>query len=197
MKTLLPLLIVSFLILPSCNKKRTSKVGTLDPLLSVIAKKDLPEKELISAIKHLGPVTEPASFWNGIASNATYSPNHRRHAVFQLFKRHITSDLTLSEFGKRLEGATWLEDKNIDQMGFLSGQWEMEYTGDDSIFRLYILSHPPSNWIIIIKISPEMTRAQLIKVIRGEAVGQGIKNGKVRQIQFSPSLDRLYGLQKS
>jgi hypothetical protein len=137
-------------------------------------------------MQELGPVVEPASFWNRIASSSEYSVSHRRHAVFQLFSRHVKPPITLGELSKRMDGARWLKDEEIQQMGFLSGTWPESFEYPGSVFRLFVLYNARgTNWCIALKVSEDIETEDFIRLVRGKPVEERVRSARITAIRLS------------
>lgn len=158
--------------------------------LSIIADKDAKEAELVQAIRKLGPVSEPASFWADIANNQEYSSAQRRHCVFQLFKRHVKPGMTLSELAQTLDNPTWLEDDDVTVLLDLAGHIPVKWTADNTVVVLSVFPNVPdgrlAHWAIYVSISGHIDQEEFINVIRGRQVAQRIKDAKILQLGFVP-----------
>jgi hypothetical protein len=73
--------------------------------LDAIRDPGLSDDELARHIGALGPITEPAAWWNDLAGDASYRPRHRAHAIVQLFRRHLSPGSAIDV----LADATWLD----------------------------------------------------------------------------------------
>ncbi len=93
------------------------------------------EKERQRAIEALGEIVEPASFWANIANDSAYTPKHRGQCVQQLILRHVHVGMTLDQFSKLFNGASWLDSKKVYKFELLGGYIPVDgIPGTDSIF---------------------------------------------------------------
>ena len=163
----------------------------MNKLLSVIADPKVDKQTLIETIQKLGEVTESAQFWTVIANSDGYSKGHRRHAVFQLFQRFVSPDMTLFALAQILNNPRWLADEDISIVTVLGGEIPVTWTLDDTVFVLSVFPDLPddryANWAIYLRLSGKVNREDFIKVIRGESVTENVMTAKV--LEFSLSSD--------
>jgi hypothetical protein len=66
------------------HREQTFSLADIDAVLrSTITNKAASDEALLQAISRLGPVTELAAFWTGIANDSSYSTWHRTRAVLR------------------------------------------------------------------------------------------------------------------
>jgi hypothetical protein len=143
--------------------------ATITSPLANIADRCSSEREIVSSIGQLGTVTESVAFWRQIAADARYSKAHRRHAIFQLFSRHVPEKTTLSDLAVKLHGAPWLQAANIQKMAGLSGPWPFDPGENDSVFCFYTLSPQPPYWIISLHLSNDINQEDMVRLVHGGA----------------------------
>ena len=97
---------------------------------------------VVSSMLALGEPIEPASFWSAIANNKTFQPQHRRLAIYQLFRRHVPLGTTVRELGLLLEDATWLSESSISEITALGGKIPVNWTSGDTILLIELLPAP-------------------------------------------------------
>ncbi len=162
----------------------------IDKLLSAIADPKINKKALMQAIKDLGPVTEPSQFWANIANCDKYNKNHRRYAVFQLFKRHVSSGLTLFELARILDNPRWLADDDITIVTGLAGKIPIKWTFEDTVFVIAVFPELTDNgydrWAIYLRVSGKITRESLIRVLRGEIISENMRNARIPEFALIP-----------
>lgn len=159
---------------------------TKDPLL-IISNNDANERELLLAIQELGAITEAPGFWADIANSADYKESHRRHSVFQLFRRHVTPGMKLSELAQVLDNPNWLKDEDLQIVGVLAGRIPVQWTLEDTVFVVLVFpeSSDGDNWAIYLRVSGKVGRDNFIKLLRGEDVNQETKDATILEIGFT------------
>ena len=154
---------------------------------SVIADRDASATRLVDAIRGLGPVTEPARSWSAIANDDGYSPEHRRRAVFELFRRHASPGMTLGDLGRLLDGATWLHDDDVSVVTALGGKIPVEWTLADTVFVLAVFPDLPgdrfTHWAVYVRAAGKVERGEFLQALRMEAIGPT----EVLEIGLAPS----------
>ena len=163
---------------------------------TTIANPRASEQELTDAIRQLGRYREPASFWARIAADEHYSRAHRRHAVFQLFHRHVPAHSTLGQLARTLHGAAWLQPDNMQKMGGLSGAWPFDPGENDSVFRFYVLCPRPPYWVVYLHLSDDVPKTDMLRVFHREKVAERVRDTVILHVLFSPRLEELYGAEK-
>ena len=157
-------------------------------LLHVIANPKTDKETLMRAIQQVGAVTEAASFWSDIANSNSYSQDHRRRAVFQLFLRHVSPGITLAELARILANPSWLADEEIHVVTFLAGKIPVEARFEDTIFLLRLFPDLPDGrwlyWAIYLSVSGKIKAESLSKVLRGDEVAAG--DAKLLEFGLSP-----------
>jgi hypothetical protein len=163
-----------------------------DSLLTTIGNQNEKEETLVAAIRKLRKVTELSGFWTKIANSKAYNATHRRHAVYQLFQRHVPPGVTLCELGKRADKPTWLNPEDIRVIEYLGGKIPVKWTAGDTIFTIGVFPDLRDNWTIYMRVSGKVTLNDFKKLIlNGES--ENIKRRKVLEIGFSPTLEEVYG----
>jgi hypothetical protein len=191
MAILLALLLLT--VAPAASQSHLGPTAKVTSPLVNIANSRTSERELVNSIGQLGPIKEPADFWTRIASDSRYSLAHRRHAVFQLFSRHVPAKSKLSALAVKLNGAPWLQPDSIQKMGGLSGPWPFDPGENDSVFRFYILSPQPPYWVIYLHLSDTITADEMLSLVHGKKVSQRVRDVVILHVLYSPSLNKLYG----
>jgi hypothetical protein len=142
-------------------------------LHSIITNKSSSDEDLLKAISHLRPVTEPPEFWTKIANDSSYNVEHRRRAVMSLFRRHCWEN-TVKGLGEKLKPANWLSDADISSFDTISVEnrqepmWEMR--GKDSIFVIKPFPGSRPSACIYIKVGDKMSLEEFSRLIRRDRV---------------------------
>lgn len=165
----------------------------MDDSLSIISDPESATETLLQEIQQLGPVTEPARFWADIANNDAYRSEHRRLAVFQLFKRHVSAGLNLAELANILDGATWLAGDDLSQATSLAGEIPVEFTLEDTIFVLRIFPELVDDlygpWAIYLSVSGKVAPEEFLNLLHGQEVSEEVSQAVLLEIAFSPDVD--------
>lgn len=157
--------------------------------IEVIADKRRDEGELVEAIQNLGPVNEPPGFWTDIAEDESYGRLHRRHAVFQLFHRHVAPGMTLSQLALILRRPSWLTDEQITAVEDLGGHIPVGLTFDNTVLVLDVLPGPapkPDRWLIYLSVRGQVAPEDFQRLLRGGAVDQAVSEAAILEVGFSP-----------
>lgn len=67
----------------------------------------------IKAVLLTKPSSEERDVLARVANSEAFSPFRRRHAVFQLFERHVSNGMTIKEVVDVLSGASWLNREGV------------------------------------------------------------------------------------
>ena len=160
----------------------------MDDLLQVIANPKTDKETLMRAIQQLGTVTEAAHFWSNMANSDSYSQDHRRRAVFQLWKRHVSPGITQAQLAQILANPSWLADEDIHVVTFLAGKIPVKVRFEHTIFLLRLFPDLPDGrwkyWAIYLSVSGKVKAESVRCVLRGDAVGAS--SAKVLEFGLSP-----------
>lgn len=110
-----------------------------EQLHALIKEKSTPDALLLEAISRLGKVTESPAFWTQIANDPSYSSQHRRRAVFALFRRHAEKIGELHLLGEILKPAKWLQESSIVKLPFVFGAVPVDVNPNESIVCISVL----------------------------------------------------------
>jgi hypothetical protein len=159
-----------------------------DSPLDLIANKNIDDGQLMSAIRALGRTTEPPYFWTNIANNKEYRLAHRRHAIFQLFSRHVRPKKKLSDVALVLKEPNWLEDRDLAIIEDLAGHIPVQLTSHNTVFVIYVLPElrPSDRFMVFLSVSGNIERNEFLRLLRGEEVDQTTKDSWVIEIGFIP-----------
>jgi hypothetical protein len=163
----------------------------MERLLATIADPRASTPALIDAIRQLEAVTEPARFWSAIANSATYRPDHRRQAVFALFRRHVTPGMTLADLARLLDNPAWLHDDDISVVTVLGGKIPVQWTFDDTVFMLGVFpalaEGRQGSWAIYLRVAGHVDRARFADALHGRPAPDEVRTAQLREVGFSPA----------
>jgi hypothetical protein len=132
-------LLVCMLLVPFAGADKIDFDALTKALREMILDKQTRDADLQEAISRLGKVSEPSSFWNDIANEQSYSVQHRRSCIQALLRRHRGSAGTVGELAVLLNHPKWLRDEDISIVEFVVGLIPVEWTPEDTIFRIRLL----------------------------------------------------------
>ena len=143
----------------------------------------------MQAIQQLGTVTESAQFWSDIANSDSYSQDHRRRAVFQLWKRHVSPGITLAELARIFANPSWLADEEIHVVTFFAGKIPVKVRFSDPIFLLRLFPDLPDGrwkyWAIYFSVSGKVKAESVRCALRGD----GVAASSAKVVEFCLSAD--------
>ena len=160
-------------------------------ILQSIANKASSEEQLVSAINQLGPVTESPRFWIAIAEDPTYPRSHRRHSIFQLFKRHVKPGMTLASLGQLLGQPAWLAEQDITMVEDLGGSIPVRLSFDNTVLVLAILpdSAPHTDrWQIYLSVQGHVDLGEVWQVLQGRETNSATGATPILEVGFSPPI---------
>ena len=162
----------------------------MDSLLATIAEPKTSREALIQALGQLGPPSEPASFWTSIANSSSYGPDHRRRAVFELFKRHVAPGQTLGQLAQLLDHPTWLDAADVSVVDRLGGKIPVAWSSADTIFAIALFpgvsNRRYAHWTIYLKVSGKVDRYSFVRALRGEPVADAARGARLLEFGLSP-----------
>jgi hypothetical protein len=152
----------------------------------VISDPSVTKQALEAAINQLSGTSEPPSFWSSIANDPQYSDDHRRIAVFQLFKRHVRPGRTISEVAATLNKPTWLKEENLAIVERIHGKIPVKWDLVNSVFSIRIGLPPENNSTIYLKVKEKRIQPkELYECLKGIVVDQVCSQATVMEIGYS------------
>ncbi len=108
-------------------------------------------------------------------------------AVIELFRRHVTKGITLHRMAKLLEGATWLQDEDVDVVTAIEGEIPVTWNLEDTVFviRLFPESERQSSFAIYLRVAGKVPLDSFIRLLRGYKVPESTENAVVLEVGFS------------
>lgn len=146
-------------------------------------------EQVATAAVGVGP--KGATFWSDIANSDEYNDAHRRLAVVELLKRHVSAGISLESLRGILDSPTWLKDSAVAIQGSFAGAPLIVGFGYGAVFTVCPFPNlPGSGWQISFWISDWMTREDLLRLLRGQEVDQHVRDAKLLEIAiFIPGRD--------
>lgn len=143
-------------------------------------------EKLQLAVGALGDVFEPPTFWSSIANSDDYAAQHRRLAVYQLFRRHVRAGQTLSELSEILDGPTWLMESNVVLVDRIHGKIPFKWDLDNSVFAIRLGLPADNNSTIYLKLAGKQIDAEsLFKLLRAPSFDKRLGEVMVLEIGYS------------
>jgi hypothetical protein len=162
----------------------------MDELLGIIANPQTDKETLKGTIQKLEAVDEDAKFWVNIANSDQYNQDHRRRAVFALFKRHISPPTTLIELVSILDNPTWLKREDIRVVSELAGQIPVTFNQKDTVFVLSVFPDLPDGryafWAIYLRVEGKMTAETFSNILYGHSRDRQLLDRQVLEFALSP-----------
>jgi hypothetical protein len=136
------------------------------------------EAELREAAEQLGAVTESPSFWSEIANDASMPAAHRKLAIVQLVRRHISTGKTsVGELAEMLGGAKWLGDDDVTVFTIIAGKVPVVWSPDDTIIAIAL---PGGRGAIYLTIKGHFTAEQLTAALHGSSHDVSVLSAVIR-----------------
>ena len=170
---------------------------TTKNILSVIADPTTDLETVVTSVKKLGDVDESPAFWTRIANDNSFSAQHRRIFIFQLFLRHVKNEITLRQFSKILDKPSWLKIENISVVRELAGKIPITFDMKNTILAIAIFpeisSSRFSHWTIYLKIEGKITSNDFYQLICSEnEVAEELQQKKLIEYGLSPDKTQMY-----
>jgi hypothetical protein len=164
----------------------------MNQALHVIADPGASREALLQALRQLGPVEEPPEFWTKIANSTGYSPDHRRRAVFELFRRHVHPPIAVAELARLLHRPTWLRDEDVSIVSRLGGKIPVKFDFADTVFVIGVLPDLGDgrlvHWSIYLRVRGHVDRQLFVDALRaGASSASGVEAAPVLEYGLSPA----------
>jgi hypothetical protein len=159
-----------------------------DPLLT--------DHALLNALLNLeDEIEETPGFWSAIANDKNFNDNHRRYAVFMLFKRHVKAGISINQLGELMNKPSWLSYEDVTLIEKIAGEMPIEFSLADSFFIIKVFSHLSYGrweyWGIYFKIEGKINRRDFYNIISGENGQIDIKNKNRKLLAFALAPDNF------
>lgn len=152
---------------------------------------------LLNALSNLKEVNENSTFWADIANSDRFNNDHRRRAVFMLFKRHVKPKIRLKELGEILNHPTWLQFENIHIIKELTGEIPVEFNLNNTAILINIFPDLPDGqyerWAIYLSIEGKISVEDFYKIISsgGKKVMKELRERKLLEFGLSPDTPEM------
>ena len=140
-----------------------------DQLHALIKDKSTPDPTLLEAISRLGKISEPPAFWIQIANDPGYTIQHRRRAVFALFRRHAEYVRELHLLGQFLESSEWFQERSVEKVPFVFGWVPVPPAPNEIIFTISVLG----GWKIYMRVAGDVEESTVREILSGKE-GEGL-----------------------
>jgi hypothetical protein len=130
-----------------------------------ILEKSISESDLKAAISKLEDVTEPASFWTGIANDPSYSAAHRAIAICQLFKRHVKKALPIVDLARLLDGPDWIDSATVTAVDHLKGELPVEWNLGETVLAIRLFPRDCSS-VLYLRLSQRLAAEAFVHLMR-------------------------------
>ncbi len=141
--------------------------------------------DLVSALKSLGPVQEPPSFWRQIAEGRQYSDAHRALAIIYLIHRHASSGITVGQLATVLGCAPWLSSNDVEAITTMAGELPVHWNENDSYFVLRLPAPQSQSFAVYLRVRGKVDRAGLLNALHCRPVDQRITHTPIVELGFS------------
>ena len=123
-----------------------------------------------------------------IAGSDAYSPDRRRRAVVELFRRHVKVGMTLAELARVLDDPAWLRDDDLSVVEVLGGKIPVTWTHEDTVLVLGVLPELPDDpsWAIYLRVAGRIELADVLALLRGGTGPPEVERAEIREIGFEP-----------
>ncbi len=186
---IISVLIFEILTISSCvNFKNNS----MDNNMKIISDPNSSQYLLLKSVSNLKSIKEKPVFWTSIANSEKYRAEHRRVAVFMLFKRHIKSKISLMKLGEILDNPTWLKYENINTINTIIGEMPIKFNLNDNLISIYVFPELPkdsyNHWAIYLRVEGKMKPEDFYEIIKNGGINGNteLKERKLLEFGLSP-----------
>jgi len=96
---------------------------------------------VLRAVSQIPSGVTDASLWTRVANDPSYRPFHRAVAVYELFRRHIATPVTLQRTALLLAGGAWLPDAAIEKIESMAGETPVRIPAGGAAFIVRLPGH--------------------------------------------------------
>ena len=123
-----------------------------------------------------------------IAGSEADSPDRRRRAVVELFRRQVRPGMTLAELARVLDDPDWLRDDDLSVVDVLGGKIPVSWTLEDTVLVLGVLPGLPDDpaWSIYLRVEGKLELADVLAVLHGRDAPPEVAGAEIREIGFEP-----------
>jgi hypothetical protein len=123
-----------------------------------------------------------------VAGSDDHSPDSRRRAVVELFRRHATPGTTLAELARALDDPAWLRDEDLSVVEVLGGKIPVSWTLEDTVLVLGVLPGLPDDpsWAIYLRVAGKVELADVLALLHGRDAPPEVGQAEILEIGFEP-----------
>ena len=133
-----------------------------------ISERTISEDDLRSEISKLEGVTEPPSFWLGIANDPTYNALHRALAICQFFKRHVKKPITIAELAGLLDDPAWINSSTVASIEHLKGEVPVEWNLGEAVLAIRLFSRKAEEVpVLYLRLSRPLDAETFVQIMKG------------------------------
>jgi|SoiMethySBSTD1v2_1073268.scaffolds.fasta_scaffold321181_3 hypothetical protein len=155
---------------------------------------------LREAISHLGPISEPPSFWHDIITNSFYGILHRKRCAMALFRRHGSRNVHIADLAGVLDAKAWIYSEDIRQIGAITGSIPVEVHIDETIFLIQILDRiefenatkRSKEFGVYVRVLGKVQLEEFSSVLRTGRPSVGDGNIIIRQFGYADDYDEWF-----
>ena len=124
-----------------------------------------------------------------IAGSDAYSPDRRRRAVVELFRRHVRPGMTLADLARVLDDPAWLRDDDLSVVDVLGGKIPVSWTLEDTVLVLGVLPGLPDDpsWSIYLRVAGKVELAGVLAVLHGRDAPPDVARAEIREVGYEPA----------
>ena len=151
-----------------------------DPL-SIISDLKAPPNDVNKAFEEISAqrVNEPPGFWVRIINNAEYGKARRERCLIEFFRRHVPSGLPIMRLAEIDGISAWFDQHTVFDMSMASAVPVRRGEGSIFLFQPEFVRGGKSPLGIYIRLSKDISVAQLLDVIHGQNVDETLTIAEV------------------
>ena len=123
-----------------------------------------------------------------IAGSDAHSPERRRRAVVELFRRQVRPGMTLAELARVLDDPDWLRDDDLSVVDVLGGKIPVSWTLEDTVLVLGVLPGLPDDpgWSIYLRVAGKLELGEVLALLHGGTAPPEVERAEILEIGFEP-----------
>jgi len=123
-----------------------------------------------------------------IAGSEADSPDRRRRAVVELFRRQVQPGMTLADLARVLGDAAWLRDEDLSVVDVLGGKIPVSWTLEDTVLVLGVLPGLPDDpaWSIYLRVAGKIALADVLALLHGRDAPPAVARAEILEVGFEP-----------
>src|SRR4051794_15743713 len=123
-----------------------------------------------------------------VAGSDAESPERRRQAVVELFRRDVRPGMTLGEAARVLGAPAWLRDDDLWVVDVLGGKIPVSAELGDTVLALAILPGLPDDpsWAIYLRVAGEVALGDVLALLHGRDAPPEVARAEIREVAFDP-----------